>query len=165
MREEYDEASGCGLNAEACRKLYAGMQKRYTKMYTSFLIYYESFHWLNKQLNEAIIEAEWIKCLRSDSKIIKAYLTIEEELYAQGYIKDNCWVKDIATLQELLGTLRENRYFQNDIRGGKSLHTLVQARMRIEDKDLCRLEASRIDDIMANIKRKRRLKSVKIKPQ
>ena len=165
MQEEYNETNSIGLNNEAQQELYANTHQRYAKMFTSFLLDYECFQWLNKQLNDAINKSEWSKCLRSDSKIIKAYLAVEEDLYEQGYVKDGCWIKDIATLQELLGTLRENRYFQNDIRGGKSLHNLVQARFKVEDKDLCRLEKNRIDEIMGKIKRKRRLKNINIKPQ
>ena len=165
MQEESLEQMSEGYSLEQLCKLRKGTEGRYAKLFSSFLLDYEVFHWLNKQLNDTINKSEWSKCLRSDSEIIKAYFAIEEQLYEQGYIKDSCWENDIATLQELLGTLRDNRYFQNDIRGGKVLHNFVQARFKIENKDLCRLEESRIDKIMANIKRKRRLKNINIKPQ
>lgn len=165
MQKESLEQMSEGYSLDQLWELRKCTEERYADLFRSFLPDYVCFHWLNEQLNNAINKSEWSKCLRSDSKIIKAYLAIEEELYEQGYIKDGCWEKDIATLQELLGTLRDNRYFQNNIRGGKALHSLVQARFKVEDKDLCRLEEKRIDDIMAKIKRNRRLKNINIKPQ
>lgn len=165
MQEEGLKQMSKGYNLDQLWELRKGTEERYANLFRSFLLGYVCYHWLNEQLNDAINKSEWSKCLRSDSKIIKAYFAIEEQLYEQGYIKDGCWVKSITALQELLGTLRENRYFQNDIQGGASLHNFVQARFKVDKKDLCRLEKNKIDDIMAKIKRNRRLKNINIKPQ
>lgn len=165
MKEEYNETKNLELNNNATKRLYASTERRYFQMFSSFLLDYRCFHKLDEQLNNAISKSEWSKCLRSDSKIIKAYLAIEDELSEQGYIKDGCWAKEISTLQELIGTLRDNYYFKKDIRGGKPLHSFIQARFRVEEKFFNRFEERRINNIMANIKRKRRLQNINIKPQ
>lgn len=180
MQEEYQEFGTLGLNEEAIQKLYEGTEKRYADLFRSFLPDYVCFHWLNEQFNDAINKSEWSKCLRSDSKIIKAYLAIEEELYEQGYIKDGCWSGGFEELEELFARLIANYYFSDDIADidknavnekkkwriqGKKLKAFCKARYNFDCGE--HLQQERLRSAMEDYFKynNRRLKNINIKPQ
>lgn len=180
IQNEYKEYDALKINDKARQDLYASADKRYAKLLNSFLVDYEVFQWLNEQLNDTINKSEWSKYLRSDSKIIKAYLSIEEELYEQRYIEDGCWIGGFEELEELFARLIANYYFRDDIAyidknavnekkkwkiQGKKLKAFCKARYNFDCGE--HLQQARVQEAIESYFKynNRRLKNINIKPQ
>lgn len=180
MQKEGLKQMSEGFSLDQLWVLRKGTEERYADLFRSFLPDYVCFHWLDEQLNDAINNSEWSKCLRSDSKIIKAYFAIEEQLYEQGYIKDGCWNGGFEELEELFARLIANYYFSNDIAyidknavnekkkwriQGKKLKAFCKARYNFDCGE--HLQQERLRSAMEDYFKynNRRLKNINIKPQ